>query len=78
MPDADRPHAETAWPRARTIAYQAGHVSDPVTVALAEAGGAVLATALAALTDLPAFDTVTMDGWAVAGPGPWRLVKCSA
>ncbi|WP_444544987.1 molybdopterin molybdotransferase MoeA [Streptomyces cinnamoneus] len=26
-----------------------------------------------ALTDLPAFDTSAMDGWAVAGPGPWRL-----
>ena len=75
MPDADSPHGETTWPRARTIAYQTGHVSDPVTVGLVGAGGAVLATALTALTDLPAFDTVTMDGWAVAGPGPWRLVQ---
>ena len=75
MPDADRPQAETTWPRARTIAYQTGHVSDPATVGLGEASGAVLATALTALTDLPAFDTVTMDGWAVAGPGPWRLVQ---
>ena len=24
-----------------------------------------------ALTDLPSFDTSAMDGWAVAGPGPW-------
>src|SRR5690606_10908033 len=24
-------------------------------------------------TDLPAFDTAAMDGWAVAGPGPWQL-----
>lgn len=28
---------------------------------------------LAALTDLPSFDTSAMDGWAVAGPGPWEV-----
>ncbi len=42
-------------------------------VPLDEALGQVLADPLAALTDLPAFDTSAMDGWAVAGPGPWRL-----
>lgn len=26
-----------------------------------------------ALTDLPSFDTSAMDGWAVAGPGPWTV-----
>ncbi len=75
MPEAAEQHHETTWPTARAIAYETGHVGDPVTVPLAQAGGAVLATSLTALTDLPAFDTVTMDGWAVAGPGPWRLVQ---
>jgi molybdopterin molybdotransferase len=42
-------------------------------VGLAEALGGVLATPLEALTDLPAFDTSAMDGWAVSGPGPWRI-----
>ncbi|MBW3706230.1 molybdopterin molybdenumtransferase MoeA [Streptomyces griseus] len=32
-----------------------------------------LAEALGALTDLPSFDTSAMDGWAVAGPGPWAF-----
>jgi len=32
-----------------------------------------LARGLVALTDLPSFDTSAMDGWAVAGSGPWRL-----
>jgi molybdopterin molybdotransferase len=32
-----------------------------------------LARSLVALTDLPSFDSSAMDGWAVAGPGPWRL-----
>jgi molybdopterin molybdotransferase len=75
MPEADNRPTETTWPAARAIAYATGHVGEPVTVSLGEAGGAVLATALTALTDLPAFDTVTMDGWAVAGTGPWRLVQ---
>lgn len=35
--------------------------------------GLVLAAPLSALTDLPSFDTSAMDGWAVAGPGPWDL-----
>ncbi|WP_459248441.1 molybdopterin molybdotransferase MoeA [Streptomyces youssoufiensis] len=40
---------------------------------LGEALGRVLAEPLTALTDLPPFDTSAMDGWALAGPGPWRL-----
>lgn len=33
----------------------------------------MLAEPLRALTDLPSFDTSAMDGWAVAGPGPWEI-----
>ena len=46
----------------------------PATVPLAEALGAVLAEPLSSLTDVPAFPTSAMDGWAVAGPGPWRVL----
>ncbi|RSN82777.1 molybdopterin molybdenumtransferase MoeA, partial [Streptomyces sp. WAC 05379] len=35
--------------------------------------GLTLAAPLTALTDLPSFDTSAMDGWAVAGPGPWAV-----
>ncbi len=35
--------------------------------------GLVLAAPLVALSDLPSFDTSAMDGWAVAGPGPWAV-----
>jgi molybdopterin molybdotransferase len=34
----------------------------------------VLAESLSALVDLPPFATSAMDGWAVAGPGPWKVV----
>jgi molybdopterin molybdotransferase len=36
--------------------------------------GRVLATAVRARTDLPGCDTAAMDGYAVAGAGPWQVV----
>ncbi|MFI0817047.1 molybdopterin molybdotransferase MoeA [Streptomyces sp. NPDC021098] len=67
----------TSWPEARRIAARApaGAVAKaaPVPRALDDALGHVLAEPLTALTDLPPFDTSAMDGWALAGPGPWRL-----
>ncbi|MDH6123725.1 molybdopterin molybdotransferase MoeA [Kitasatospora sp. GP82] len=62
-----------AWPQARRAARLAARSPLPgLDVDLAEAVGHTLAEPLAALTDLPAFDTSAMDGWAVAGPGPWH------
>jgi molybdopterin molybdotransferase len=43
-------------------------------VGLTDALGRVLAEDLCALGDLPAADNSAMDGWAVAGPPPWRVV----
>jgi molybdopterin molybdotransferase len=73
-PGAHR-HRAAAWPAARDQAAQAGHAAAPRThrVPLDEALGQVLAEPLTALCDLPSFDTSAMDGWAVAGPGPWTL-----
>ncbi|MET8564661.1 molybdopterin molybdotransferase MoeA [Streptomyces flaveolus] len=72
---ADR-HRATPWPQAREAAARAARSrarSAPVSVALGDALGLVLAAPLDALTDLPSFDTSAMDGWAVAGPGPWQV-----
>ncbi|MFF0227911.1 molybdopterin molybdotransferase MoeA [Streptomyces sp. NPDC004629] len=69
-------HRATPWPRAREIAARAarsGARRAPVSVPLADALGLVLAAPLDALTDLPSFDSSAMDGWAVAGPGPWSV-----
>ncbi|MFD4538552.1 molybdopterin molybdotransferase MoeA [Streptomyces bauhiniae] len=65
----------TPWPEAREIAARAARRSTKrsASVALADALGLVLAAPLDALSDLPSFDTSAMDGWAVAGPGPWRI-----
>ncbi|MGW0877969.1 molybdopterin-binding protein, partial [Streptomyces sp. NPDC002740] len=65
----------TAWREARALAARAGRGAAPRTerLSLDSALGHVLAGPLAALTDLPSFDTSAMDGWVVAGPGPWAL-----
>ena len=64
------------WEKARTLAYEAGRAAaGPVeVVSLAAADGRTLAEPLLALTDLPAFPTSSIDGWAVRGSGPWRPV----
>jgi molybdopterin molybdotransferase len=70
------PTTALAWDQARLAAHAAGaaHLVDPVEVPLAEADGGTLARPLLARTDLPAFATSSIDGWAVRGPGPWRVV----
>ncbi|MFI1014602.1 molybdopterin molybdotransferase MoeA [Streptomyces sp. NPDC020965] len=65
----------TAWAAARELAARTGRTGSPRTgrVPLERSLGRVLAAPLTALCDLPSFDTSAMDGWAVAGPGPWRV-----
>ncbi|HET6858792.1 MAG TPA: molybdopterin molybdenumtransferase MoeA, partial [Streptomyces sp.] len=65
----------TPWAEARAVAARAGRGTALRThrVPLGQALGQVLAEPLDALTDLPSFDTSAMDGWAVAGPGPWSV-----
>src|SRR5215207_762634 len=58
------------------LAYEAGRAAagPAEVVSLPEADGRTLAEPLRALTDLPAFATSSIDGWAVRGPQPWRPV----
>ena len=64
------------WEEARRLAYEAGRaaIGPGEPVALPDADGRTLAEPLRALTDLPAFPTSSIDGWAVRGPKPWRPV----
>jgi molybdopterin molybdotransferase len=68
-----RRHSGTPWPEARLLAAQAARLA-PVRLPLADALGCVLAADLVARNDLPASDNSAMDGWAVAGTPPWRVV----
>ncbi|WP_030180657.1 molybdopterin molybdotransferase MoeA [Streptomyces violaceorubidus] len=76
---ANSRHRATPWPVARTTAERAARAAaraarrTPLAVPLDAALGLTLAAPLAALTDLPSFDTSAMDGWALAGPGPWTV-----
>ncbi|MGW3293088.1 molybdopterin molybdotransferase MoeA [Streptomyces xiamenensis] len=69
----ERPVPPHTWESARTVAYRSAVPLTPRRLPLDRALGHTLATPLTALTDLPAFDTSAMDGWAVNGPGPWEL-----
>src|SRR2546423_8886630 len=64
------------WEAARVAAHAAGarHPVAAVEVPLDEADGATLAGPLLTRTDLPAFPTSSVDGWATRGPAPWRIV----
>lgn len=68
--------ASVSWEEAHAAARDAVRQPLPaVTRGLTEALGHALAVPLVARTDLPAFRTSAMDGWAVAGNGPWRLQR---
>ena len=65
---------EVPWGRARELAHRAPLPLTARTVPLAEAAGLTTADELRTRRPLPAFDTAAMDGYAVAGPGPWRVL----
>ncbi|RCV49505.1 molybdopterin molybdenumtransferase MoeA [Marinitenerispora sediminis] len=65
------------WERARAAARRLGERSRPGAAArepLAGALGATLAEDLVALVGIPSYDAAAMDGYAVAGAGPWTVV----
>lgn len=70
-------HRATAWARARELAHAAADPTGPERVALGRASGLALAEDVVAPTAIPAFDTAAMDGYAVAGPGPWTIAGAS-
>ncbi len=65
---------EPTWDDARVAAHAAAHPTQHADLAITETLGHVLAAPLVARIGVPAFDTSMMDGWAVAGDGPWRVV----
>ncbi|SDY49657.1 molybdopterin molybdotransferase MoeA [Herbiconiux ginsengi] len=64
-----------SWQEARRRAHEAGGRRAPETVALEDAVGRVLADDLVALMAVPHYASSAMDGWAVAGDGPWRILE---
>lgn len=67
-------HTDPTWQEAGAIAlgWPASAVLD---LPLREAVGAVLAADAVAPRAVPHYDSSAMDGWAVAGPPPWRVTE---
>jgi molybdopterin molybdotransferase len=65
-----------SWDDARKAAHDAGAGAQApvIELPLHEADGTTLAGPLLTRTDLPAFPTSSVDGWATRGPAPWRIV----
>lgn len=59
---------------ARLASYGLGHPLPVEMVALPYALDRYLAEPVLALTDLPGSPTAAVDGWAVAGQGPWQVL----
>ena len=64
----------TEWAAARALAHRLPAPLPAESVPLASAAGRTLAAPLVAAVPLPGFDNSAMDGYAVRGPGPWRVV----
>jgi molybdopterin molybdotransferase len=62
------------WRAARAVAAQAPSALNAEQVPLTAGGGRVLAEPVRAAIAAPAFDTAAMDGYAVAGSGPWQVI----
>ncbi|MEU7875717.1 hypothetical protein [Dactylosporangium sp. NPDC049140] len=61
------------WSEAYSTARDAA-VPPPWWTPFGAAAGQVLAAAIVAATPSPAFTSAAMDGYAVAGRGPWRVL----
>ena len=68
---AARSHADRSPDGVRFAVRSAIGPLPTIARELATALGAVLAEPLSAATSFPPFDVSAMDGWAIAGPGPW-------
>ena len=66
--------SEMTWWQARSLAQSAVGVGPFEQLALTSSEGRTLASDVTARVDLPGFTTAAMDGWVVAGPGPWAIV----
>ena len=65
---------EANWDLARIAARASVSRLPSEVVSLADGIDRTLAKDLLALVDLPSYETSAMDGYAVSGDGPWKIV----
>lgn len=64
-----------SWEEARQRAYDCTEPLPAHAVPLRQGTGRILAADIVALQDIPHYPSSAMDGWAVAGSGPWILAE---
>ena len=65
---------EPTWDQARETAANLGSFIGVELLPLKKVSGRVLANDAKSLVALPTYETSAMDGYAVAGKGPWKLI----
>ena len=65
---------EGSWDQARTVAANSFQVLSSESIDLTQGVDRTLAADAHALCDLPTYATSAMDGYAVAGDGPWKII----
>ena len=65
---------EPSWDSARSFAANFGKAITAEDIDIAKAVDRVLATDCVSLVELPTYETSAMDGYVVAGSGPWKLI----
>ena len=65
---------EPSWDDARLCAANLGKLIDEEKIKVSNAAGRILAVDAKSLVDLPTYETSAMDGYVVAGDGPWKLI----
>ncbi len=65
---------EGSWDAARDIASRSFSLTPTETISIGDGVDRTLAVDARALCDLPTYATSAMDGYAVSGNGPWKIV----
>lgn len=65
---------EPSWDQARSAASNLGTYLGSVQLPIKEATDRIIAIDAKPLVELPTYETSAMDGYVVAGVGPWKLI----
>lgn len=65
---------EPSWDQAREFASKFGKPTATQEVEISKALDRVIACDAKSLVELPTYETSAMDGYAVAGTGPWKII----
>jgi len=65
---------EPSWDQARSAASNLGAYLGSVQLPIKEATDRIIAIDAKPLVELPTYETSAMDGYVVAGVGPWKLI----